>query len=1076
MKIKLPLEVLGRLAPLLSWVEAAEDVRLPGRGHRRARRFEERPRAWLRRELPTYSRDTLDEILEQTEAPEDGWRPPPWWTAVWDDGTEKIGPYRHYDLAAMLGRLGQRYFDWTGSKLRVRVGLLEELHELAARFPAAHLIRHTHARAVSRGYLSARRARQLPERLSALHTESRSLRAVVERGLSEGHLHLWGVTSADEVWADHLLSRPASGRLSRFSSRERQLLRLGRAAMGALALAVLMARHRDSLFEEMLARRRPGSDAAGEEVSTPRAGRDVAETRDAAEVEGGSRGPRRSRRDRGVVDGVLPSWRLFYRFDRLYWCDRPAEQKWLSGELRQQFHEETGQILEHCRLLGRPADRLDSCQRILYRLDPALFPLVGTGSRLLAVRHVERRTGIRDRARWLERLHLEVQLQLIELDELIGRASGPDAARGEEHRGLLCELRDFLHQAFFRYLVCHTHHLQLATQQGQTTGLREFSEFYGARQRTLLSPEAAQQHAMVLDRLLETGSLELIEGRVSPPMRDLRELRPWVQHYADRPEIGARIRHLAAGEKAGVPRFGIVLHFKKQAPGGAPRSRQGFPAPRHGRLRAVVRREAYRLFRLLQQPHEVVPFIVGIDAAAQELAAPPEVFAPAFRFLLDFPIEVTSTSSIARRLGFEEEVLKLLEKRWLGLTYHVGEDFRHLLSGLRAIFEAIEFLHLRPGDRLGHALALALDPERWAAQAGYQAVLPKQEWLDTLVWVHHFLGTSHPAVGELELEDRIQHLGEEIYLADGPWGETAHPPPSGSPAAAGGQTGIGDLYAIPLTFHDAWRLRQLDPMLISCEAIKERRDPFPDRRPIRPEARRWLHVQREVMKQIQGDTGSRATYELLWRYWFDRDCRQRGRKIETVDMQPQIGLWLEVCRDAQKKLKKLVQGRQLVVEVNPTSNLRIGPLTSLEEHPIFDLTLDSEGRLSREVVTTVNTDDPGVFNTSLPHEYYLLGEILLRRNVPESRVMEWLEWLRKNGHEYTFARFLPDLDNPDLQRLLAKIRRSGGSLSEWLRGTRKSWLIRHREELEKEEGRRWTRLEQRIETLENEISRRPTVA
>ncbi len=1058
MRIELPLEVLGLLAPLLSWVEANEETRLPGRGHRRSRRFHERPLAWLRRELPTYSRDTLDEILEQIEKPNA--RPsPPWWTPVWSDGTEKIGPFHSYDLAEALGRLNRRYFNWTGNKLRVRVGRLEELHELSARFPAAHLIRHTHARAIARGFLAPQRASELPERLSALHTESRGLRAVVERGLSDCHLHLWGVTSADEVWADHLLSRPAPGRLQSFSSRERQLLRLGRSAVGALALAVLMARHRERLFESLLDSRRSATD-----------------------------GPRDSSEDVGITDGVLPSRRLFYRFDQLYWSDQPSEQFEFFRTLRSKFHDETDRVLECCRLQRRSRERIDEYQEILFRLDPALFPLVGVGRQRA---HGERRTGIRERSHWLECLHLETQLQLIELEELIERTGGSSLTSQDPHLELLCELRDFLHQAFFRYLICHTHHLQLATQHGQTTGLREFSEFYGARQRRLLSPEAAQQHALVLDRLLETRSLALIEGRTSPPLRNLGELKPWIQHYADHPEIEARTRHLAegaggrspaGGEPAGIdssesshrrstriPGFGIVLHFKKYAPQEFPSVRDSFPAPRQSRLRAAVRREAFRLFRLLRRPHEVVPFVVGIDAAAQELVAPPEIFAPAFRFLLDFPIDVRSTSPIARRLGCEAEVLKLLEKRWLGLTYHVGEDFRHLLSGLRAIFEAIEFLHLRPGDRLGHALALALDPEAWAAQAGYQAVVPKQEWLDTLVWVHHFLGARHRAVGELGIEDQIQHLAEQIFLTAGVQSDVVAPEARLPRDPSKRHLSVGDLYAVPLTFHDAWKLRQLDPSLISCEALKERRDPLPERLPIRPEARRWLHVQRNVLQQIQGSVGSKATFELLRLYWFDRNCRQQGRAIETVDMQPQIDTWIEVCHDAQEKLKQLVQHRQLVVEVNPTSNVRIGPLASLEEHPIFNLTLDPEGRLSREVVVTVNTDDPGVFNTSLPHEYYLLGEILLRRGVPEGRVMEWLEWIRNNGHEYTFARFLPDLDDPNLQRLLFKIRRSGGPLTDWLRGTRKSWLTRHREEWRKQQERRWARLEDRIEDLENEI-------
>lgn len=264
MRIELPLEVLGLLAPILSWVEASEEVRLPGRRHRRPRGVAERQQGWLSRELPTYSRDTLDEILERARetagthygAP----RPPLWARAGARDAVRGLSPERDYDLMRVFLRLGDRYFEWNGYKLRVRVGHLGELHELAARFPVAHLIRHTHARAVAGAHLSHRRARLLPERLSALQTASRSLRAVVGRGLSEGHLHLWGVPSADEVWADHLLSRPATGALRRFSSPERQLLRLGRFALGSMAFGTLMAIHRDPFFEHALARSEPGNE------------------------------------------------------------------------------------------------------------------------------------------------------------------------------------------------------------------------------------------------------------------------------------------------------------------------------------------------------------------------------------------------------------------------------------------------------------------------------------------------------------------------------------------------------------------------------------------------------------------------------------------------------------------------------------------------------------------------------------------------------------------------------------------------------------------------------------------------
>ena len=190
-------------------------------------------------------------------------------------------------------------------------------------------------------------------------------------------------------------------------------------------------------------------------------------------------------------------------------------------------------------------------------------------------------------------------------------------------------------------------------------------------------------------------------------------------------------------------------------------------------MRRRTRRQAKDLFCLLSRSHPAVPFIVGIDAANLELTTPPEVFAPAFRFLRDYPIEPRPPSSPWERFGAHAEVASLLRERRLGLTYHVGEDFRHLISGLRAIDEVIRFLDPRPGDRLGHAIALALDPVVWMEQTGYQAVVPKLEALDDLVWVLHFLGPGNETVGELGVEAWIQQLAREIYgacaLPDEPW-------------------------------------------------------------------------------------------------------------------------------------------------------------------------------------------------------------------------------------------------------------------------------------------------------------------
>jgi hypothetical protein len=87
---------------------------------------------------------------------------------------------------------------------------------------------------------------------------------------------------------------------------------------------------------------------------------------------------------------------------------------------------------------------------------------------------------------------------------------------------------------------------------------------------------------------------------------------------------------------------------------------------------------------------------------------------------------------------------------------------------------------------------------------------------------------------------------------------------------------------------------------------------------------------------------------------------------------------------------------------------------------------------------TVNTDDPGVFTTSIDHEYYLLAEVLLDQGVPESEVVDWLEWLRQNGKDYSFVRDLPDFDDPRIQEILGQLEKLNRSVVPALNGQRRS--------------------------------------
>ena len=113
--------------------------------------------------------------------------------------------------------------------------------------------------------------------------------------------------------------------------------------------------------------------------------------------------------------------------------------------------------------------------------------------------------------------------------------------------------------------------------------------------------------------------------------------------------------------------------------------------------------------------------LVGLDAASLEIGHRPEVFAQAYRYL--------------KKYSYTNQVYDKVIRNSFGYTYHVGEDFLDLADGLRAIDEVIKFLQFGRGDRLGHAIALAVDATLYYKKRHNLVVMPQIELLDNIVWL-----------------------------------------------------------------------------------------------------------------------------------------------------------------------------------------------------------------------------------------------------------------------------------------------------------------------------------------------------
>ncbi|MBU0724370.1 MAG: adenosine deaminase [Alphaproteobacteria bacterium] len=369
-------------------------------------------------------------------------------------------------------------------------------------------------------------------------------------------------------------------------------------------------------------------------------------------------------------------------------------------------------------------------------------------------------------------------------------------------------------------------------------------------------------------------------------------------------------------------RLGLVVHFIKR---NNHREQKTFvtavsprPPCRHLNMRRDAEKQARTLVAFLGEVSDLSHFIRGADAAANERHAGPEVLAPVFRIL--------------RRAGIQR------------FTYHAGEDFAHLASGLRAMFEAVSFLDLDAGCRIGHGTASGLSPEAWWAAIGNSTVLPTEDRLDDLVFARHLLLSNALLPERLALIDaEINRLSMLIY---------------------------NDPYLTPDLLTEAWQLRHLDPL-----AWRFRGDDIdPHRRAealLHAEAKRETRAAHRHFLRRHGVHSVDTMFTLRQM----RDEAARGAAQMPVARGSDI-LDIDTLRMLQRCMLRILNQRRMAIETLPSSNVRISIHKRYEDHHSLNWLGLGAGSLRMPVDVVVGSDDPGIFATSLRMEYAQLMRCL----------------------------------------------------------------------------------------------------
>lgn len=393
--------------------------------------------------------------------------------------------------------------------------------------------------------------------------------------------------------------------------------------------------------------------------------------------------------------------------------------------------------------------------------------------------------------------------------------------------------------------------------------------------------------------------------------------------------------------------------------------------PRHYQLRKKVKKQATALYDYRKKGYKSASRVVGIDAANSEIKCRPEVFAQAFRFL--------------RRHAIMEEVEN--HPAALGMTYHVGEDFYDIVDGLRAVDEVLTFMNFRSNDRLGHAMVLGTDVAKYYKSRDKAIRATKQVLLDNFVWLYVRVANM---VGRISLCEYLEHEAKHLYqlIYEGTDCDI--------------QFDIHDYY-------DSWLLRGDAPET----ALKKTKKKIDIEKEMENSISDWgkaaLNVGEADVNRARMNNNAKLLY---FEYHFNKKAQEQGSKSIILPIAHNYyEEFVKMVDEVRELLLCKVERLHIAIECNPSSNLRIGEMTSYIEHPIFKFNnfgLNTPYK-PHEISVSINTDDSGVFSTSLEREYALMGIALEKtdderfRNSPRA-VREWLNRVRKMSVEQRFKK------------------------------------------------------------------------
>lgn len=535
---------------------------------------------------------------------------------------------------------------------------------------------------------------------------------------------------------------------------------------------------------------------------------------------------------------------------------------------------------------------------------------------------------------------------------------------------------------YYLYLLVKHRFNGFFIQSNNKTGFQNFFD-YNDRKGSLVRNTEYKEMAdnMAIEGNIKESCLSQLEVRIMPDTTS-KEVTDYINKvdnkaffrssrisYHDRINPRDSQGRLKYGD--GTDWFFYVLHFIKGKDNcwNIDDDYKNAPMCREAEKRSQFLAQAENLVEMRDNNEEVCKRIFGIDAASNEVNFRPENFGTVFRYL--------ASSYIRQDVPWRRKIPDLRK------TYHVGEDFYEVVDGLRAIDEAVLYLELSQGDRIGHGVALGIDIDKWYERHP-RVDLPLQNKLDNIAWMLYKIrewGLSVSTAYYEKLMTEFERLFYELYKE----------PSSGL-----------------LTYMMAWELRGDDPIFYLATSPEERW-----LHPVTPREKasiRDMRRFREIYKIAQRNGNSKA-YELYHRYHFDTELKKVANKIVShkFNQDEYAKERIALVKQIQKRMRSFILDKGIVVESCPTSNFLISNLDEFKEIPTFNLFPIRESHAEFERLNTcINTDDQGVFYTNLVKEYTLLVGALRQRKVDnvrelsDDKILNWVKHLIDASKQHCF--------------------------------------------------------------------------